>query len=159
MLFERFPALSGGFVAGAGTKNVQSNFNTLHECGGFLNGRHETAANGEACVFDSFESAGKDAIGVDELAADAVGSIGDDAIHFVGLAAGEIDDLGSVFDEGGKFGLGVVQKKLGAGHDGTHAGVQIGDHAIDGLGGLLHFEEKTDQDRDLNDQGDGLLRC
>jgi hypothetical protein len=151
LLFEGLVGARGGAL---GTEQIQAHLNSLNERGSFLHGAPEIVTEFRAGFFDGFEGAGENAVGVQELAAETVGGVGHDAIDFLRLAAGEINDVGGVGNHGGDFRLRIFEQNLSARDDGADARVHVGDETVDVVGGAAQLEKQSGEDHHLDDQRD-----
>jgi hypothetical protein len=134
--------VAGAWVwAPAGAQEIEAYFQAGDYGGNFLHGLPDGAAELGACVFDRFEGAGDQAIDGDQLPAQAVGRFGEDAIHFLRLRSGEVDDVGGIGDQFGNFRLSIVKDELNAGENRRYARLHVGGERFQARHGALHLKK------------------
>ena len=118
---EEFFVLGGDvgfdYAALLATEHVQTYFDAFHYRGSLTNWAPEGAAEFGAGFVNDFHGAGEDLIGANDLNLQTVDGVGDDAIDFLGLAAGDAGNFGGVAHDAGDAAFRILQNAIYASED------------------------------------------
>jgi hypothetical protein len=142
-------------TAAAGTEKIQSNLDSLHEGRCLLHGAEKAAPELRTGVFDRLERAGQNTVRVNELPAQAVGGVGKNAVHFLRLIAGDIDEVGRVRHHIRDTRLRVLKQDLQPGKNRPHPDLQIAQDAVRLFQPAAELQIKSRKNRRLQNDGDG----
>jgi len=98
--------------AAARTKQIDANFDPLHQGRHFLHRAPNVMGELRPGVFHCFQGSGNNAIGAHQLATQAVRSLGENAVDLLGLSAGQVHDVRGVSNHFGNFRLCIFQQDL-----------------------------------------------
>src|SRR6266851_2827570 len=113
-LFFAFHRRIGIAVAAAGTQQIQSHSNSLHQCRSLMHRPPDGVAELCAGILYGLQRSGKNAVRAHELAAQPVGGFGEKAVGFLRLPARQIHYVRGVGDHFCNLWLRVFQKNLHA---------------------------------------------
>src|SRR6266851_7666363 len=113
-LFFALHGRIGVAVAAAGTQQIQSNSNALHQCRSLMHRPPDGVAELCAGILHGLQRSGKNAVRAHQLAAQPVGGFGEKAVGFLRLPARQIHHVRGVGDHFCNLWLRVFQKNLHA---------------------------------------------